>query len=963
MASELIITSVRKGLDGGSGYQPVLRTRGMKPAVAERLQIRSGYSHPYPHGDKRNPVVFIHRIERVAGETLHILARVCDAGSDHTGRSNFLAHLVSVEDGEARRKGAGPAEVTQRLPFKTAWNEPPRETDPPVVIGGDRAPGPCAAWQAAGLDPGIAGDLAEAAASGSEVRLIARERDDVLALFADAMLLVPPAKRWQVTFNTCEIEPFDAVWRAVREDLPQAKTIRGTPGVIDLTQPGIKGSDRAYARFARGEATALPWQEAARSGGEGVGGAAVGPAGPRTGAAGGPPGTSPASSAGAGGLPASSVPPPRSAKRNVLDRVSVPPPRPGTEADRGNRRYLALAGTVVSVVIAAVVLLWVAVESPGVRRHVIQLFPGRDDAADAVASRDPGNAKSGEGFEMGQAAQDAREQHKKEEEARKERERAEQDAEEKARLEREKQVAEAAENRKREAAETERRKADQAKTAAGRRRAEAFAALGKLPSVIPTDLPIPGGLGGDPSKACDLGPIDVEELLDLSFSLAVPRESLNGSPFKAWVDPMDDGSGKAKSWIIRSAADKSIEKNAKPIDLAILEVKDGRLELRPLSAIVISNPRFCLLRRSVLLVKAQDPAAKDDAPASVRCAMQLVRPKPAPAGIQVPLITKSDDGPRSIPMRLEAPAGITVPPGVNAPPPALPLEGATVEYEVVFDHQPDGKKQPATYVRTQASGKFCPLLTCLAQPNVPPQPPTTVGVSVEVSLAQGVIKVTPAVEGPGEKVFDLAKLGPVVLHSDEQYEKLKDRLLLPLRRRVTPLVKARVDRFAQIERDSKALTDEYRDDIEGFFGRTPGMPKPTEERRGERNETISAFDNWKKQCVGIRDELAHWGPQESAQLPAYEKKKKELQAQWEAAYSDRLEEWFSDYSSRKFEQDDLNRKRCEPLKSPVQVSISSVTVTTTAKDGSEHTVRLVELPKPGSVKNPGSRTDTLAPAL
>jgi len=260
MAHELIITSVRKGLDGGSGYQPVLRTRDMSQAVAERLQIRCGYSHPYPHGDPRNPIVYIHRIERVAGETLHLLARICDAGSDHTGRSNFLAHLVSAPDGETRRSPAGPADVARNLAFTTSWSGPPRESDPITLIGMDRSPGPCAAWRAAGLDPGIAGDLAETAAKNGDVRLIVRVNDDVLALFADALSLVPPAKRWRVTFNTCEIEPFDASWRAVREDLPQAKAIRGTPRVIDLTVPGVTGGDHGYARFARGQEAQLPWQ-------------------------------------------------------------------------------------------------------------------------------------------------------------------------------------------------------------------------------------------------------------------------------------------------------------------------------------------------------------------------------------------------------------------------------------------------------------------------------------------------------------------------------------------------------------------------------------------------------------------------------------------------------------------------------------------------------------------------------
>ena len=64
MTAELVITSAPKGIDGGSGFQPVLRTRGMHPPLAERIRIRSGYSHPYPHGDQRNPVIFIHADRR-----------------------------------------------------------------------------------------------------------------------------------------------------------------------------------------------------------------------------------------------------------------------------------------------------------------------------------------------------------------------------------------------------------------------------------------------------------------------------------------------------------------------------------------------------------------------------------------------------------------------------------------------------------------------------------------------------------------------------------------------------------------------------------------------------------------------------------------------------------------------------------------------------------------------------------
>jgi hypothetical protein len=606
----------------------------------------------------------------------------------------------------------------------------------------------------------------------------------------------------------------------------------------------------------------------------------------------------------------------------------VPPPLPP-------QRGRAAAGTHSAVgVIAASAAVVILLTIVGVVMWLRGSADGRRAVVAAVGGGGPGD-ESHDPLGFGEAAQTEQAQRRKEQKARKERERAERDAEEKSRQERETQEAEAAENRKREAAEMERRKADQAKAAAERRRAEAFEALGKLPSVIPTDLPVPGGVAGGASKSCDLGPIDVDELLDLSFSLAVPRETLNASPFKAWVDSVGDGSGKSNSWIIRSAGDTSIEKNAKPIDLAILDVNDGRLELRPASAVVINNPRFRLLRRSVLLVKARDPAAKDDTPATVCCAMQLVRPKPAQAEIQVPLVTKSDDGPKPIPMKLEVPAGITVSPESNATPPAVPLEGTTVEYEVAFDHQPDGTKQPATYPRTQASGDFCPLLTCPAHPDVPPQPPTMVGVKVEVSLPQGVIKVTPTVDGPGEKQFDLANLGPVVLYSEEQYEKWKERVFLPLRKRVTPLVKARVDAFAAVAAESNALTDEYRVDIASYLSRMAPEHRPFDGRRTD------SYEAWASECERILRHLEDLKQRSTRVSNAYAEGMQALQAKWEATYSNRLQQWFEDYRKRRFEREDLAREGLQPFRSPVRVVLKRVMTTAFASDGGEYSVVLV----------------------
>ena len=265
MAHQIVATSVPRGLDGVSGYQTVLKSVGIPPRVFDRLKARSGYSHRYPHGDSRNPVVYLHRIEELAGSRWHVLGCIRDAGSDHTGRSNFLAHMLAIDTNEARGKPGGPAAAAMvRGCFLDKWDRPPESTAlAKTLVVADRPaqPGDAPAWIGAGLDPGFAGDLAAAAMANRKVVMVTRPDDNVLALFADAMRMVEPSKRWGVTFNTCAIEDFDGTWKAVRVDLADPKDLRdGNATLIDLTKT-TRGSADQYARFARGEVDELPWQQ------------------------------------------------------------------------------------------------------------------------------------------------------------------------------------------------------------------------------------------------------------------------------------------------------------------------------------------------------------------------------------------------------------------------------------------------------------------------------------------------------------------------------------------------------------------------------------------------------------------------------------------------------------------------------------------------------------------------------
>lgn len=266
MIQRLVITSVEHGLGTGPGLQPVLRTKGMRPAVAERLRLRGSYAHPYPFGDARNPVIHFHRIEQVGGQRLHVLGRVGDAGSDYSGRSNRISDLLVLDEPECRTRPCGPVAIAESFSWYRSWSEPPREVEGMVNLGSCRAEAPmprgCVAWSAAVGDAGWGGELSKAFLDGRGVLIVARPEDDIFRLFWEAMRTVPPEKRWNVTFTTCELEPFPASWRAVRSDITRLpRSGGGQSQILDLdaiARSKAPSPDHAYARFARGEGPP-PW--------------------------------------------------------------------------------------------------------------------------------------------------------------------------------------------------------------------------------------------------------------------------------------------------------------------------------------------------------------------------------------------------------------------------------------------------------------------------------------------------------------------------------------------------------------------------------------------------------------------------------------------------------------------------------------------------------------------------------
>jgi hypothetical protein len=958
MAQEIVITSVRRGLDGGSGYQPVLRTQGMKPAIAERLQIRSGYSHPYPFGDPRNPVIFIHRIERVAGQTLNVLGRICDAGSDHTGRSNFLAHLAALDDTEARRKTAGPADVARRFAFKTTWNEQPREADPPPVIGADRSPAPCAAWRAAGLDPGLAGDLAEAAANGKETRLVVRQGDDVLALFADAIALLPPAKRWQVTFNTCEIEPFDATWRAVREDLPQARSWRGSPGVVDLTSSATKGSDSIYARFARGEASALPWQTPASDSAK-----------PSTAVATSSPQVPPAEESSqqeqgpvahhapgtqvppvAPSSPGDTAPPPPDLasppagpkKRNYLEHVER------ATSDRDQREYatptqskaLRFAGiaAVVTLLLTLIGVLAAIFFNPELATQVPRFWRGTEDSGDKqVALAEPD--RTGEGSTSLGEAEQAERKRRDDETARnkklaEEADRVAREAEQKLKTADDERMA--LERKQKEAAA--RAAEQQAGADKLKKQKTAYDAIAKHEPITLEDLPVAGGIGGGPQKQAVICKLDPPNLLDLSFDLAVPRDNplSEGQPFEAAVQPSAE---QRLTWQISATPTRTIDKdsNAKPIPLATISVTDGQLVLKPARNELLGNQLFSHLRQSVLLVKARNPEQPDTAAGVVK-AIQLVRPV-AKGPFKVDLLSSSTK------------IDLNPPRGIFADTKAGKQEGfprsAVVEYEIAYGFTFHGTQKEEVYSRKWTSAEpmpFVPILQCPQSPNVQPNSPPSVGLQIAFGAGLSPLIISPEIQGLGKDAFDLHAIARTIRESDDEFQRqlhiLERQLANKIRPFCGPVDGVNVNNLnAFIKQNERDLAPHFQAD---------------------------AYAAWIKECQQIIVQAAQVPrPAKNLQVPGrglveitpaeFERNIAPSRTQWQHVFVERIQAWAADHAKRQQEQLTQARKYFTPLKTAVLVTVRTIT-TTAKKDEIPYTVTLLKGDPDGELQSNSGAT-------
>ncbi len=263
MIYELVYTSARRGLKTGSrGFCTVAQTAGMPATHVQLAESLSGYRNVYqPHDPNyaRNPVALSHYVAALGGEQVSILSRVAAYGTDYSGRTNKLAHHVMIPAGERPAGGPGSLALGRGL-FLTEWKAEPHQ-----LASGRALPEAAHAsfvaehWQAACGEAGWAGVLAQAFldAPGKDSYIVFSPGMELLPLLSEALWLLPPPQRWQVTFstyfNSCP-RTSSCLWRCCLSgsDAHRALRSRRDALVIDLAQdPGALPSAGELVECAR----------------------------------------------------------------------------------------------------------------------------------------------------------------------------------------------------------------------------------------------------------------------------------------------------------------------------------------------------------------------------------------------------------------------------------------------------------------------------------------------------------------------------------------------------------------------------------------------------------------------------------------------------------------------------------------------------------------------------------------
>jgi hypothetical protein len=276
--------------------------------------------------------------------------------------------------------------------------------------------------------------------------------------------------------------------------------------------------------------------------------------------------------------------------------------------------------------------------------------------------------------------------------------------------------------------------------------------------------PLPPRDGG--AAAIHLGEFSMADLVEPVFRLAIPRDTVDGEEFRAEVVTVaQDGSDAA--WEVRNAArvpgfggDAS-----KPRPLATLVARDGRLVLEVPKSNELNHAPLALLRRSVILAEAKDPAAPE-APAVVR-EIRLVEPtKVRPLVIDLFAEQRQE-------LKIAVPPGIprTVK-AVDGSNPSLAIPIASVRLDAEL---PGGQKVSCELPKDAAEGSDPGIGSwkniLLAQLD----PELAIEADIQLSLPQAMLAVETRLTGKKAGGFSTEKLKQILIDRPDDVLKNRDK--------------------------------------------------------------------------------------------------------------------------------------------------------------------------------------------
>ena len=289
MAKELIFTSAPEGLVAGrTGYCTVARTNDMSGRLVRELERKSLFdftSHADSNQQTKNASATSNayhclRYIEVGVESYHTLTRVVPSGRDYTGRTNYVAHHLVLEESEIE-SAPSPFDIFKNWKYwRNKWDERPQfiesNFNPSVFKPLSNGRVALKLWEKLTGDNGHAATLVSTRIK-SPIFLIHQEKksNEILSLFEESASLLGDARVWSYTFTT-SLQQSDAVsefqWAGIRTKESINRVKQGTVGTNMDTQ-SLKGevlhekTDDGLAELARsGKKPKTPSSNASKNG-------------------------------------------------------------------------------------------------------------------------------------------------------------------------------------------------------------------------------------------------------------------------------------------------------------------------------------------------------------------------------------------------------------------------------------------------------------------------------------------------------------------------------------------------------------------------------------------------------------------------------------------------------------------------------------------------------------------------